>query len=322
MNFNTKIIQLRNIIFENFNSCLKTKKVAIFGLPCHGNIGDTYISLGEYQMIKDLNLDLIYSQALFDKNSYPQLPKDCTILLQGGGDFGDIWRSVQVARIDVIKNYKNNPIIVCPQTVFYNDESKLTEDAKILNSISNLTIFVRDTSSLSILKKHLTCKICLVPDMAFCIHPKDLLKNKLKVSKDILLIMRKDKEANNFNPIENLQCDVLDWPLISKVSGSINWFYRFYSRANKFSQKKTVWGLLLRNISILCLWHYTYPDISRQGVLFVSKYKKVYTTRMHAAILCVLLGKPFVMLNNSYGKNKNFFTTWFNDLEDAEFLDK
>ena len=55
---------------------------------------------------------------------------------------------------------------------------------------------------------------------------------------------------------------------------------------------------------------------------FLSKYEYIYTTRLHGAILALLLGKRFFLINNNYGKNKNFFETWLKEKdEDIHFLD-
>ncbi|WP_302323746.1 polysaccharide pyruvyl transferase family protein [Bacteroides congonensis] len=53
----------------------------------------------------------------------------------------------------------------------------------------------------------------------------------------------------------------------------------------------------------------------------MSNYDKVYTTRLHVAILSILLGKTFVFFDNSYGKNKFFYETWLKDIDDANFVD-
>lgn len=58
----------------------------------------------------------------------------------------------------------------------------------------------------------------------------------------------------------------------------------------------------------------------KNSVKFVSQYKEIYTTRLHTSILCTLLGKKHYILDNSYGKNKNFYDTWFKDLDGVELL--
>ena len=47
-----------------------------------------------------------------------------------------------------------------------------------------------------------------------------------------------------------------------------------------------------------------------QSVRLLSNYDLIITTRLHGHILACLLGIPNILLNNSYGKNKNFYQTW------------
>ena len=47
-----------------------------------------------------------------------KIPKSAIILLNGGGNFGDLWRSHSEFRIKVINNFRTNKIIIFPQTVF------------------------------------------------------------------------------------------------------------------------------------------------------------------------------------------------------------
>ena len=62
------------------------------------------------------------------------------------------------------------------------------------------------------------------------------------------------------------------------------------------------------------------PYFIKLGLRFVSSYKYVYTTRLHVAISCVLLGKPFMLLDNSYGKNRSFYDTWLADIDDVKLM--
>ena len=48
----------------------------------------------------------------------------------------------------------------------------------------------------------------------------------------------------------------------------------------------------------------------RKGIHFVNGYDIVYTTRLHVAILSVLLNKQVYFFDNSYGKNSALYNTW------------
>ena len=55
----------------------------------------------------------------------------------------------------------------------------------------------------------------------------------------------------------------------------------------------------------------------KEGVRFISPYREVETTRLHGCILSILLGKKITLIDNSYGKNGNFYNTWLSDLDNV-----
>ena len=57
-----------------------------------------------------------------------------------------------------------------------------------------------------------------------------------------------------------------------------------------------------------------------KGVKFISQYKNVYTTRLHVSILSTLLHKRNNIIDNSYGKNKNFYETWLADVDKIQLV--
>ena len=322
MNNEQKIKQLRNIIFETLAPIIG-KKVALLGLPGHGNIGDTYISLGEFSLLKEIGVKCIYKKLLVDDaNKLPSLPEDCTILMQGGGDFGDIWRGIQEARLTAIRKYKNHRIIIFPQTVFYLDLNNLKQDARLLEDCPDLIICARDKKSYEILSGSFKNKILLVPDMAFFIPVKYLRKFMAFPSKKSLYLKRIDKELNNCNyTIENISQDIKDWPTAQNSQFIIRLFFRFVGITDAFYLRKMFSvSEFIRKLSLFYLQWILYPYIAKTGVQFLSAYNVITVTRMHAAILAVLLNKPVNLVNNSYGKNKNFYDSWLTDLDTIHLI--
>lgn len=320
MDNDQKIKQLRGIIYSNLAPIIG-KKVALFGLPGHGNIGDTYISLGELALLKEIGAKCIYKKMLIDNTrKLPELPHDCTVLIQGGGDFGDVWRGIQEARLAVIKKYKNHQIIIFPQTVFYQDEVNLISDAKLLNECPNLTICARDNISYDILSKSFKNNILLIPDMAFFIPVNQLRKYMRNAGKVRLYLKRIDKElGKNEVYSEQLNQDVQDWPTAQNKQFIIRLQLLLVGITDAFYLRRMFFiSEIFRKISLYYLEKILYPYISKVGVRFLSSYKYISVTRMHAAILAVLLNKPVEIVNNSYGKNKGYYDTWLSDVNTVE----
>lgn len=269
-------------------------------LPYHSNIGDSLIWLGTDYFLKTLpyNCQGQHSIETFD---FHPLPPDTIILLHGGGNFGDIWRQHQEFRLKVIQTYPDNPIIVLPQTVYYESQEVFTEDVRKMNQHHKLTICARDSHSAELLtQKGFTGQTLTLPDMAFCIDRDIIWGYKNRVTKETLLLLRKDKESPKGSLTKGVistQTEIKDWPTQKEA----------YKIAKRNVRKHTTCEIdTFFQTSFL-------PERIKEGVKFVSEYKMVYSTRLHVAILRLLLGMPVKMMDNSYGKNLNFYDTWLKD---------
>ena len=307
-----KIQQLKEYIHNNLVHLIDGDYV-LLDVPYYTNIGDTLIWEGTKHFLKDIPHKCLYTASV-ETYKYRPLPQNAVILLQGGGNFGDLWRRHQDLRLEIIKAYPNNKIIILPQTVFYKDTAVFQEDAKIFNSHKNLHICARDTVSLEYLQQSLTCDLLLIPDMAFCITDKFLQKYNKKEGGRTLFLRRNDPEFNeyDFNSYiteDSSLVDTCDWPTMEQQF-----------KAKTYLDKLLWHKERLGRIPDLYADRIFRPFQVRKGIEFVSQYKKVYTTRLHVAILSLLLHKEIVFFDNSYGKNSSFFDTWLADVKGITFI--
>lgn len=307
-----KIQQLKKCIHDSLTNLIDGDYV-LLDVPYYTNIGDTLIWEGTKHFLKDIPHKCLYTASV-ETYKYRPLPPDTVILLQGGGNFGDLWRRHQDLRLNVIKAYPNNKIIILPQTVFYKDHAVFQEDAKIFNSHKNLHICARDTVSLEYLQLSLTCNLLLVPDMAFCISSKLLKKHSKKEVDRALFLKRNDPEFcqydfSSYITEDEAMLDTCDWPTMEQQ-------FKTKTYLDKLLWHKERLG----RIPDLYADRIFRPFQVRKGIEFVSQYKKVYTTRLHVAILSLLLGKNIVFFDNSYGKNSSFFDTWLTGVDNITFI--
>ena len=89
MIYSDKIQQLRNTI-NNQLLPLINSDYAYLELPYYENIGDTLIWEGTRIFLKQTKYRCLYS-ASFTTFYNHKFPQSATILLQGGGNFGDLW---------------------------------------------------------------------------------------------------------------------------------------------------------------------------------------------------------------------------------------
>lgn len=186
---------------KQWNKIRKEKKKywILAGTPLHGNLGDQAIALAEIQLLKGIDdekeileiplLSLLYHYRLFKKIVGKE-----KIIIHGGGFMGSLWMKEEIMLRNVIEAYKDNVIIILPQTVFF-EEDKMEEYNKskqIYSSHKNLHICTREKKSYDLAcsminKEH----VHLVPDMV------PYLKYDVKhisKKKEVLLCLRSDKE--------------------------------------------------------------------------------------------------------------------------------
>lgn len=318
MNINIKISEMRNLI----NSTLKPligNQYALLEIPHYYNIGDILIWEGELAFLTQLKSKLIYSSSSYNYNPQKKLPPETTILLQGGGNWGDIWEEPQQFRKKIISSYPHNNIIIFPQTIYYKDKKNLIEDSIFFSHFPNVTICARDQYSFNILKTYFkNNKSFLLPDMAFFINIK---KNFLlhKGSK-ILFAKRLDKEYSssiNYDLIPN-ESEIHDWPTYEKNTISndtlskISLFLRLADKCLNTSMQKEFVDLYWEKIRK--------KELINLGLNFLKDYHTIYTTRLHIAILGALMGKKIYILDNNYGKLSNFYYTWLKNTDNINLI--
>ena len=254
------IKKLQNKIYTCLDSLIDAD-YSLIDIPDYNNIGDNLIWEGELDYLSRLKY-----KKLFESNCWifrdKDLPPNGIILIQGGGNFGDLYRESQDLKIHLIEKYIDRKIIIFPQSIHYNDMDFFKRDIHIIKNHPNLHICVRDKESYDLLITNGLENIYLLPDMAFCIDFSKYEINPIDNNKK-LLMKRKDKELNSDDITKqvvekNPDIEILDWPTfnISKNKHRINYRKERYNRIlskkiisnpilNKFVDKR--FGLKPRN---------------------------------------------------------------------------
>lgn len=319
MEYSTKIKELREHILSTLNPLIDNDYI-LTDLPYHQNLGDILIWEGEKAFCRQLPYKClgISNPVTF---TFPILPPNVIILLNGGGNFGDLWRSSQEFRLDIIKKYPNNRIIIFPQSIWYENLELVKSDAEIFAKHKDLHICVRDLYSYNFLKGNFDCKnVYLIPDMAFCITESTLTPFRKHVTDNLLFLKRSDKEykANRLEPT-NTNFHVHDWPTIERIPMQAYFLIKLCGIIRRLPIKSIV-RQILSNLANDYADAVFRKKMLLTGYNFISKYSSVTTTRLHAMILAVLLHKPVSFIDNSTLKVSGFADMWLSDLESVKAL--
>jgi exopolysaccharide biosynthesis predicted pyruvyltransferase EpsI len=314
MSFQKKIDELKGKIIKELTPFVKSDYV-LLDLPYHSNIGDILIWEGEESFLKNLPFKCLGRSSSDSFNFKKNLISTATIFLHGGGNFGDMYPKHQNFRLKIIEKYSENPIIIFPQTISYSDELQLKEDALLMGLHKKLVICARDQRSYDLLTKYFSNTILLLPDMAFCIDANKWHSLLKVLNNRELFLKRNDKELSNkydynFAGSTHNIIDTKDWP--TKESNNL-----IHKILTKPIHPRSPFKVL-SNFYAYTIYR---PYLVNKGVNFLSKYDYVFTTRLHGAILSLLLHKKFTFFDNSYGKNKGFYDTWLKDVDGIKFKD-
>lgn len=274
--------------------------------PVYNNGGDLLIMKGTEAFFRDYGIRV---KARYSVHHFPQglrIPPDHIIVLQGGGNFGDLYPVHQKLRERIVAEYPGNRVVILPQTIYYREEAEFDRTAQLFNRHGDLHLFVRDPISHGTASdKFARCSVYLAPDMAHQLWP---IVPAADPGKELLRFLRTDVEKSNGQAaLEKEGGDCLDWATL-------------YNRVERRSIK-LIGSAMRRGGGMLpmgAIWSKYSDYLVDKAVRTFSDYRYVQTSRLHGHILSCLLDKPNLLIDNSYGKNSSYYNTWTSGIGSAK----
>ncbi|WP_080729400.1 polysaccharide pyruvyl transferase family protein [Rhodococcoides fascians] len=280
------------------------------------NVGDTMIWEGELQYLRSLRKNVVYEadQARFDPQTLEESAADATVLLHGGGNFGDVWGGFQQFREEVVGKFPHRRIVQLPQTVKFSDESGLVRANEIFGKHPNFILMVRDLGSLDTVRRHMPdVNVVYCPDMALGIE-NFRGRQRSRAKYRCLVIARTDHEKAA--DLSLVDAPSVDWGLTGPAY--LQW------------KLARVPGAMVRRLRSRRIGRAVYPLLRMgyssmrrlnldSGVSMVSSADVIVTDRLHVHVLSGLLGREHIVLDNNYGKVKSIFDNYTHNFPTAHF---
>jgi exopolysaccharide biosynthesis predicted pyruvyltransferase EpsI len=278
--------------------------VALLDFPSYANVGDSAIWLGELSWLRRWQKVPVYTCDILTYNPLTLARRigRGTILLSGGGNFGDLYEHHQRFRESVVAAFPHNRIVQLAQTVCFRSQGALARARAVFNAHPDVIILVRDQRSLDVVSNSFQARAALCPDLAFGLGA--LTRAPARRSGEIRLL-RRDLESAAPGVSED---GSVDWGesdpagVAAWLNSRLRYLYGRHPRA-------LIAGLLARLYARLA------QDRLQRGLQLLTTGETVLTDRLHAHILCVLLGIPHVLRADRFGKVSDFVNTWTRDCE-------
>ena len=313
--FENNLADLRGTIEKTLGAVIpRDRPCALVDFPNHTNVGDSAIWLGARTVLGTLGIDVAYTadRTSFRRRTLERRVGRGPILINGGGNFGDLWPGCQTFREELVSGFPKNPIIQLPQSIHFRATENLERVRAALRGHGDFVVLVRDVASLKTAQEDLQLEASLCPDMAFALRPAGRSE---RPERDILWLGREDIEGLH-RPQAEWDVDIADWleEPESALQSANHLLVRLVRRSPRGVDHLATKAL-----------EATYDRLAerrlRRGCALVASARVVITDRLHAHILCVLLGVPHVLLDNSYGKVSGVYEAWTSECSFARFAD-
>ncbi len=194
---NQLLIDLKNKLNPIVELIKDKNDVFYFDYPLHSNVGDLLIYHGTEQFFKDHHINVTLKRCEYDldlEEVKAKITPNTTILLHGGGNFGDLYPQHQKIREEMVTHFPNNRIIVLPQTAYFKHEENLQKSAALFRNHSDCHLLARDERTANLFAKF-SDHVYLSPDMAHQLY--GTMETKQGKTGKKLYFLRKDIEASD-----------------------------------------------------------------------------------------------------------------------------
>lgn len=294
-------------VLEAYSSVLTPgEAVALLDFPDHENVGDSLIWLGQRSALRALRVDVDYATVHRYHNPLEMARRinAGAALIQGGGNFGDLWPNYQRFRESLWEQEPHRRFVQLPQSVWFSDSENERRAASILRE-ADVKVLVRDRRSEERLTSMGVAPL-LVPDSAFVAELPTMPDSG---GEGTLWVTRNDHEGG----LEGVPATArrLDWivprtPSWREFCPRVEHHSRAWLHVARGRRPLT----RIEGSALLHLYDRVAERRVVRGMTLLRSAKVIVSDRLHVHVLCLLLGIPHVVVSDRFGKVARFREEW------------
>lgn len=222
---------------------------------------------------------------------------DDVVTLIGGGNMGDLYESLEDARLHLVRLFSANPVVSFPQSWSFTETPQgmraLARSARTYARHPDLVLFARESASLAAME-------AAFPDVRVRLAPDIVLSQRIAPNAEeregVLVCLRDDQEG--------VLSDAARTRLMAELTG----------QGEPITILDTV-GVPLEDCTAD-----RYEATLDAFLAQVASHRMVVTDRLHCMIFCVVTGTPCVALPNTTGKIAGTYRDWLSEAPLVEFV--
>ena len=293
------------------------RPAALVDYPESANCGEQAIWLGEKKLLSELGVSVAYecSAQTYDRGAMAAKLGNGTILMHGGGNFGDRYRQNHDFRLKLLQDFPGNKVIFFPQQAAFLDNEYLQRSASVVAGHQDVTLFAGGLVAQHMLNRYFGSKarVEMAPDLGFMLGAQERVSDPVY---DIVWIARTDQQGANdqTEAAARLSSQAAEKLVLPRFPDGVE--INLVVKQRPPTVLLTDWSSLVfenedARVSYSRLAFDARAEASvRRAIHILSLGRVIITDRLHGHVFCLLLGIPHVFLNNDSGKNWNFYETW------------
>ena len=267
--------------------------------PDHDNLGDHAIAIAEKKLFEQYRIKVIEIpgrelQRRRELGGLIRLMNGRPILVHGGGFLGTLWFPCEQLLRDVIQMNHRSPIVLLPNTIYYDDtpegQRELERSVEIYNAHPDLQIYIRESLSYQTAKE-VYRNVRLMPDMVMYLNG---LEGREKREGGILCL-RADQEKTRSEETEQTVVE----------------------------QMTALFGDYVVRRDMVVDYNFSMKDRDQEVNLQLDAFRHaelVVTDRLHGMVFCAVTGTPCIVLDSKSPKVRGCYE-WIRHLPYIRFCE-
>lgn len=262
--------------------------------PTYDNTGDAAIVMGVENVLRMCGYEQVVEITTAEFWNARRclrrlMPKNALIVLNGGGNMGDIYQLEEMNRRTVLEDYPTHRTVIFPQTIFYQEEQNALASIPHYNR-GNITLAAREQTSYEIMKKlYPKANVILAPDAVLSMD----YSGQQRERSGLVVCFRGDREQK----LTDRERDSLTAQLSAQGYDLTITDMMHGAQIPPESRKQIV----------------------EEKIRLFAGAQLVITDRLHAMILCAVSGTPCLVFGNNHHKVRGVYE-WIKYLDYVRFV--